>query len=408
LALLTCAQPSVSQLIEAAWNGDAYALASAFTWLSQNGDPISNVGAIELGLRRVQADQSLRQPLRELIDTLLSEIATDDLDPFILISALFVFIYGQMAMRRVLVDWPPFIRRAAALAHAAIVARQLRNVAGNGADLVEWLRGPSEPYFTLQCLIDMRTEPRWFPELASPDQWRNELMGRVLGAAASAPEAVDALGLRELLLGESPESVASRISRAEAMLPGPLEGASPAHLVLSLQTLTTIQDTLATGKIDTVSFSPLINASMWYQLPEELVEFAVTAIERADYQIPVREEVDLASCLLGLASVAAVSRSQKLREAIQIVVRVSWRLYPGAISADEGFRIGALACAAHEDATDWAARIGQFMTELAFQELSPHEAASLQSNLSVMCHIAPALWGTCGQADAALALAVGR
>lgn len=288
-----------------------------------------------------------------------------------------------------------------------MLSRQLRNIDGS-AKLIQWLRGPSQPEFTLQCLIDMRLEPRWFPELASPRQLRNELRGRVFGAAHASAEAVETLGLKDRLLGDAPGSLSTSIGGLEAMLPGPLEGALPSRLELFGEGLAKIEADLAAATIGTSTFVGLINASMWWRIPDHLIEAAVAAITRHDYQIPSGDGPDLATCLLGLGSVAAVTRSQALCDAVRIVVRVSWRLYPGTLTADEAFRIGALACAAYVDATDWTKQIGHFMTELAMQHITNREARSLQINLSALCHLVPELWATCGQADAALSLAAGR
>ncbi|MEF2252896.1 hypothetical protein V4D00_21070, partial [Ralstonia solanacearum] len=134
----------------------------------------------------------------------------------------------------------------------------------------------------------------------------------------------------------------------------------------------------------------------------------VEAIERHHYQISGSDEAPLPFCLIGLASVAAVSRSAKLCEAIHTMLRVSWRLNPGLLTADEMFRAGVLACAAHAELTDWTERLGQFMTELSLQNLTEDDADVLQSHLTTMCHLVPELWGTCGQAQAALGLVVGR
>lgn len=408
LAWLTCSQPLVSPLIERAWKGEPETLAKALRWLSQFGDPISIVGGIEVGLRSLQTEPAIEPSLRDLIASILAETPEDQPDPFELLSALFVCVYGHMALRRILVDWRPFARRAAAIAHAAVLVRQLRNISGNAEDLIRWLRGPVEPYFTLQCVVDMRLEPRWFPELARPEQWRNELLGRVLGAAANSADAVESLGLTDRLLGKDADALQHHVGGLESMLPGPLEGASPPRLELSADAFAHIETSLQAQQIDTVSFTPMINASMWWHLPDTVISAAVAALERCEYQVAARPEVDLDTCLLGLASVAAVYRSKELHDALRIVVRLAWRLNPGALSPDATFRIGVLSCAAFHDKVEWSKQLGFVMTELSYLDFTVGQAVSLQSNLSVLCHLEPELWGTCGQAEAALALAAGR
>jgi len=152
----------------------------------------------------------------------------------------------------------------------------------------------------------------------------------------------------------------------------------------------------------------LINASLLCRVPDQLVNHAAEALERCYHQIPVNEQIAVSHCLLGLAGVAAINRNAKLCEAVHTTLRVSLRLCPGQLTADETFRIGMLACAAHVELADWAEHVGQFMTELSLRNWDVEEAAALQSHLATLCHLEPELWGTCGQAHAAFALAIGK
>ncbi|WP_433866465.1 hypothetical protein [Ralstonia wenshanensis] len=407
LAWPLCSHQSVSQVIDREWKGDDQVLADGIAWLVKNGDPISRVGAIEVGLRRVRTNPTLPLPLAELINTLLSDEPDAETSAFELLSSLFNCIYGQMARCRILAKWPPYARRLAALAHASLVGRHVLALVKDRSKFARWLRDANDGYFYMQALLDMRVEPRWFPELGSSEQWKNELLGRVWMAANSAPDAVKALGLTERLISESPQSVIHQLDRPAVHLPGPLEGGTTSPVELSPEITAEVEQQLKAA-ISTKTFIGLINVSMWLRVPDRLVDLIVEAIERHHYQIPVDEEVPFSSCLTGLASVAAVSRNTKLCEAIHTVLRVSWRLNRGQLTADEMFRAGILACAAHVELTAWTERVGQFMTELSLQNLTEGDADMLQSHLSTMCHLVPELWGTCGQAQAAFGLVIGR
>lgn len=407
LAWLLCSHQSISQLIEREWKGDDQALADEILWLAENGDPISCTGAIEVGLRQVQEHPTLTQPLAKLINSFLDGEPDEKTDAFALLAALFRCIYGQMAKCRILTTWQPFARRLAALAHASLVGRHFMAAVEDYTGLVRWLRNENEGYFIIQTLLDMRVEPRWFPELGSAQQWKNELLGRVWLAANLAPETVEALELTERLIGEAPQAVIHQIDRVAALLPGPLEGGANSRIPLASKTTIQIEKSLK-GAIETSSFIGLINASMFFRIPDHLVDLAAEALECCHYQIPIGEQVALTDCLLGLASVAAVSRHSKLREAIHTTLRVNWCLNIGQLTAEESLRVGVLACAAHVELVDWTERVGQFMTELALQDLAKEEADALQSHLSFMCHVIPELWGTCGQAHAALGLVIGK
>jgi len=407
LAWPLCSHPSISQLIEQAWKGDNQVLVDEIIWLTQNGDPISRTGAIEVGLRRVNAYPALAQPLAELIRTVLDEEPDENTDSFALLAALFNCIYGQMAKCRILATWPPFARRLAALAHASLVSNHVLTHVQDRANFIRWLNSKHEGYFVLQTLLDMRLEPSWFPDLGSSKQWRNELLGRVWMAANSAPEAVKAIGLTERLFGDTPQAVINLIDLVRATLPSPIEGGSDSRIELAHEDTIQVTESLE-GDIATASFVGLINASMFFRIPNHLVDLASEAFDRCLYQIPISEQVSFADCLLGLASVAAVNRHAKLCNDIHTALRVNWRLNKGQLTAEEAFRVGVFACTAHAELIDWTERVGQFMTELALQDLAKEDAEVLQSHLLFMCHLIPELWGTCGQAHAALGLVVGR
>ncbi|RQG99863.1 hypothetical protein [Paraburkholderia dinghuensis] len=402
-----CSHQSISHLIEREWKGGDHVLADEFSWLTENGDPISCTGAIEVGLLRVRKSPTLSQSLAALINVFLDGEPDERRDPFDRLSALFNCIYGQMARRRVLTAWPPFARRMAALAHASLVYRHIRKIVGESTELDRWLRDVNEGYFVMQTLLDMRVEPRWFPELNSAEQLKNELLGRIWMAANAAPDAVTALGLAERLTGEAPESISQLIDRTAARLPGPLEGGVRSPIPLPPDVLNYIEACLK-GAIDTTAFGSLINVSMLACVPDHLVDLACEAIERYHYQIPVNEQVPVSVCLLGLAGVAAVNRNTKLCETIHVLMRVGRHFDLGQLTVDEMFRVGALACAAHADLNDWTGRVGDFMTELSLQNLTLEDATILHSHLSTMCHLVPELWHTCGQAQAALGLVIGR
>jgi len=107
--------------------------------------------------------------------------------------------------------------------------------------------------------------------------------------------------------------------------------------------------------------------------------------------------------LHGLAKVAAVTRSAELAGEVRILVRAVRRGRSKKLSPEACARVALVACAANSEQSDWAKSIGEWLTELAFTEMTTEEAVSLQSDLHLLLHIEPDLWGTCGRAQAALA-----
>jgi hypothetical protein len=407
LAWLLCSHPSVSGIIDQVWEGDDTVLADSLTWLVSSGDPISRTGAVEVGLRRVGKCPELAQPLGELIRVLAG--GEDDAmnDTFDLLAALFSCIYGHMARRRILAHWPPYARRWAALAQASLVNRHFIEGDQDRDGFVSWLRGVGQEYWKLQVLLDLRTEPRWFPELNSADQWRNELLGRIVHVARLCSETIGTFSFAARLLDEGPESLASRINKVAMSLPGPLEGHLVAPIELSPVDIAEIEERLQAA-IDTGPFNELVSVTMVLGVPDRLPDLAADVIERHHYQIPTAEDDPIFPCLAGLALIAAVSRNTRLSNAVFAVLRGTDRLRPGQLTADDAFHIGVIASAAHAELSKWAECLGQFMTELALRDLSREEAVMLQSHVSAMCHLEPSLWRTCGSAKAAFGLVAGE
>jgi hypothetical protein len=104
-----------------------------------------------------------------------------------------------------------------------------------------------------------------------------------------------------------------------------------------------------------------------------------------------------------LAKVAAVTRSAELASEVRILVRAVRRGSSKRLSPEACARIALVAVAAHSEKSDWINSIGEWLTELAFSEMTVPEAVSLQSDVHMLLHIDPDLWGTCGRAEAALA-----
>ncbi|CAB3671533.1 hypothetical protein YH64_005135 [Achromobacter sp. LC458] len=407
LAWPLCSHQSISHVIERECRFSDDVLADSFARLAYDGDPISRTGAIEVGLSRVHENSALKQPLAELINAFLDGVPDEKADEYELLSALFSCIYGQMARCRILPMWPPFARRLAALTHASLVAHNCLSDFADGTAFVQWLRGANQAHFVMQTIVDLRVEPRWFPELNSAEHWKNELLGRVWVAANAAPEAVEALGLAERLIGETPQAIIRQIDRSAAFFPGPLEGGVQPQIEPPREIAAQIEERLK-GAVDTSAFTALINASLLCRVPEQQANQAAEALERCHFNIPVNEQIAVSHCLLGLARIAGINRNSKLCEAVHKALRVSLRVCPGQITAEESFRIGMFACAAHVELGDWAAYVGQFMTELSMQTWGMEETAILRSHLATMAHLVPELWGTCGQADAAFGLALGK
>jgi len=98
-----------------------------------------------------------------------------------------------------------------------------------------------------------------------------------------------------------------------------------------------------------------------------------------------------------------VSRGKALADELRLLVRRYRRDTQYALSLDEAFRICLVASASRSDLKDWRESVGDWLTELAFEDFQGKEGEALYSHLQCLCHVVPELWVSCGRADAALA-----
>lgn len=401
LAILLGSQPNLSTALgnlnisEEIW-------AELNVALAKNGDALSRAAAAESGLRNLQPNQELEQGLKQLIERFIADAPTVGVSQFNLLSALFLAIYGQMAHCRIFASKPAFWRKLAALAQAAMAARSIVASDGDAAEPVEWLSTIRIQSYLLQCFVDLRTEPRWVPELGLADQIRNELYGRVWMAATANADIVSGTELGDMLLGTDGDALKTKFELARAFLPGPLEGGSIAMTEINAENLADIHEQLMAPTISAESFSGLVNAAALVRLPPEVAELAADAIARVDYRIPCPDKSLLVPYLLALATVSAVLRSQKLADTLFTLMRTYRAFHPDDLSIEDSFRIAMLACASRPELMDWCKCVGDCVNDLAFARISAEEAERLYSHLTNLCHLVPELWSSCGQAVAAL------
>jgi len=70
-------------------------------------------------------------------------------------------VYGEMARCRIAASKPPFWRRLAAIGQAALIERCFVASGGDTAKFAEWAKSSRAQSYWLQCLVDLRLEPRW-------------------------------------------------------------------------------------------------------------------------------------------------------------------------------------------------------------------------------------------------------
>lgn len=384
-------------------------LQRAYEFLDENGDRISQLGAIEVGLRVLSARPEIERVLMRLIEQVRDDDAEDPASGFQLLSALFVLVYGELARIRLLAAEPPFYKRLVALSQAALIHREIVKSTIDIDSFCEWATdNRGQPYY-LQSLADLRREPRWSPELSAASQLKAEFFGRIMIAARNYEGNIKASDLGELVLGTEPGSLYSLSSFPYPYLPGPLEGAEESQNMLPAEIAEAIETQLSSVTVGPASFIALVNSCLIFRIDRDQAALAAKALKLASYRLAnIMDRSQLVAILNGLATVAAVTRSHELADELRILVRRYRRDTEYALSIEEAMRIGLVAAASRLDLKDWIAFSGDWVEELAFQELNGDEAQILFSNLKWLCHMAPELWVTCGRADAALRAFNGR
>jgi len=378
-------------------------LVRAFDFLEKRGDRISQLGAIEVGLRILPKIPEIEP----IIIRLIEQIRDDDVDGsasgFKLLSALFLLVDGELSRTRLLSAKPPFYRRLASLSHAALIHRQLMNSGIEIDSFCEWAFNNCGEQYYLQSLADMRLEPRWNPDFAAAPQMKADFFGRIMIAAKNYEKNINGGELHNLVFGTEPGSLHSLSEFPHPYFPGPLEGAESSSNILPAGLSEAIETQLGAKEVGPSSFIALVNSVLIFHVDSGQAELAARALKLGSYRLEnVENRSQLLAILNGLASVAAAARSSSLADELRILVRRYRRDAQYALSIKEAMRICLIAAASRTDLNDWRDFTGDWFTELAFGNLENDDGEVLYSHLHCLLHAVPELWVTCGRADAAL------
>ena len=381
---------------------DSEDLVRAFDFLDKHGDRISQLGAIEVGLRVLPSRPEIEQALIRLIEQIRDDDVDGQASGFKLLSALFHLIDGELSRIRLFSAEPPFYRRLAALSQAALIHREFVNSSVDIDRFSEWAFSKCGGFY-LQSLVDMRSEPRWDPDFAIASQMKADFFGRILNAARKYKQNIMGSQIYDLVFGNEAGSLQPFSDFLETWFPGPLEGIEDTQSVLPPKFAEAIETQLGAEEVGPSSFPALVNFALVYRIDADQAELAVTALKRADHRIPnIENRQQLVAMLDGLAKVAAVSRSLTLADELQILVHRYRHDAEYALSLQEVIRICLVVAASRSELSEWTEFVGDWLTELAFSDLNDDEAQGFHSCLNYLCHAVPELWVPCGRADAAL------
>jgi hypothetical protein len=384
---------------------DTEQLISIYEFLEKYGDPLSKLGALEVGLRILGDRPELEPFLLRLVLQIRDDDVTGNTSQFRLFSALFVLVDGELSRTRCLSREPPFYRRLASLAQAALIHRQLIQL---GIDCQRFsdfaFRSRSEQFY-MQAFADMRPEPRWRPEFADAAQVQADFFGRIrfAGARVEASLSSGSEELRDIILGNGETSLIGLCGGLNQFFPGPLDSIEFQEKTLPDEFVSGIEEKLGEDKVDASSFVPLINLSFTFNVSNAHSRLASQALKRCNYVLTGLEgKAQLLNTLNGLANVAAIARDVALARDVRILVRRYRSESQFDITLDEAVAVLLVASASHEGMTQWRDFVGDILSELAFCCLNGEEGRLLHSRLIALLHSVPDLWVTCARAEAAL------
>ncbi len=378
-------------------------LVRAFDFLDKHGDRISQLGAIEVGLRVLHAKPEIKPILIRLVEQIRDDDVDEQTSGFKLLSALFILVDGELSRSRLLAEEPPFYRRLAALAQAALINRELLNLAIDIDQFCEWALNSRLQQFYLQSLADMRLEPRWDPDFVSASQMKADFFGRIMIAAKNYEQNIKGSELMGLILDANSESLLSLGKFPYPYLPGPLEGAEDSPILLPAEMKETIDRQLGAEKVGPASFIALVNSALIFRVGADQAGLAAKALKVGSYRLAnIESRPQLIAILNGLATVAAITRSSALADELRILARRYRRDPQYALSIREAIKICLVAAASCTDLNGWRNVAGDWLTELAFGDLGDNDGEALHSDMRYLCQAVPELWVSCGRADAAL------
>ena len=403
MSLLTCSKGTVSESIGIDGLNEEELL-RGYEWIAKEGDPVSQIGAVEIALRHIHKNRALEPYIERIIEGFISDTVDDEGGCFSLLSSMIVLVASELSQNRIMKEVSPFYRKHAAIAQASLVIRAIKGSQTDSASIVKWARSTGFGHiFFLQGLVDLRVEPRWLPDFVSPEQVRAEFIGRVSNAVMQCKGEIQSESLRRLVSGED-SPLATAAEWPFPMLPGPLKGeVTSGQPDIPDKVLKEMTAGLESDRLEPSSFAGIVNMALLYKVPASQAGLAATALRRVRYSIEnADDESSIFGLIGGLANVAAVTRATDLAEALRVLARVMRRRRRLIADPDDELRIALVAAASHEGLEEWAGFAGEWISELAFEVVEKDSARSFLPKVRRLVQIEPALARHWAAADAAL------
>lgn len=377
-----------------------------FQLLLDGGDPLSVLGIVQATIPLLDEYSEISSPIVKLVEKVIAgnpELEDSDMS---VLSRLFVFVDAEISSKGILRGTPVFYRRMASFAQASLIHRQILIEGADPAHFCKWIMQNYAGQYYSQSLVDMRTAPRWNPDLIHAEQLKQEFMGRLLGSGDTYKKQLGSGRLHDLLSPDSgaQDGLMSLIEVPKPFFPGPLEGAMPPSQELPDDLLSVIDKQLTKKELSTGSFIAAINLANVFLIDTKLSSKISELLKNGRYHLRQVSDVDeLAAVLSGLAKIAAVARDGELASDVRVLVRKYRNDTYLKISLPEAYRTLFFGAGAFENLAEWSTFVGEGLEDLAFGELTKNEAEELQAFVQRVCAAEPELWTVTGSASAAIA-----
>jgi hypothetical protein len=407
LSLLLTSHSSFSDLIEVE-SLDRADLLRAYNYIVDSGDSLSQIGAIDVGLRILPDYPELEEILVRLISKVRDDNVDDENSNVRNLSALFILVDGELSRLGIMSDVAPFYRRLASLTHAGLMYRQLKKYGAENT-FYKWAVENRSTQFYWQTLCDMRLEPRWTPDMVDPYQVKQDLFGRILIAGNRFRDSIKKTSIDSVIFDESGESIIGGCDLVLPYYPSPLEGGGehpnspPDGMSLA------IEHQLDEEVVSPASFFALVNSAKIFRLENESIDKVSKVLRAGKYQLQnIENDQVLLAMMVGLAYVAAVNKNTELAGELRILTRVHRRQGERPISTYDSMRFCFLVAASYRDTEEWASFIGDWLFELVHEDLKIDEIKMIYAHLQVLLNISPELWVSCAKAEAVIKSLIGR
>lgn len=368
-----------------------------------HGDVISQVGAVELALRCLDIAPSLGPLIASLIHSVLEDDSGIRSSRFVTFYHLFIIVDTRLIQTRLLAGLPPFYRRAASLAQAALVQSIISRHDVPAGALADWADSVSSIYHRLQSLADMRVDPLWHPDYASPDYFKSYASARIRRALLEASGRLGEDRLGQLIGIDVASMCKGDRLPSFAALPCPLGSSTLGMGVPDADTVASIRSILDAPEYSRVEFRGAARYLQFFRVDRAIMKDFEDLLDRFVGEVKTGAlGEDHSSWLSLLSIVAATSGSGVVTDQVHSVLLHILADQDCPIHVGMACDIGIVACGSTLDTRQWRVRVSAWFRALAELELDAEKARVLSTMLKSLCFLFPELWISCGTSYAAL------